>query len=72
VIRVSKGQMQYTIHEPQSSVHVLDPEHSGIIEPTKYHEVKALTEDLKFHVEFYRVPGTGPVVEKREGFKEEE
>jgi tellurite resistance-related uncharacterized protein len=71
VIRVLKGQLQYIIHEPRISVHVVDASRPGIIEPNKYHQVKALTDDLEFHVEFYRLPGTRPAVEKREGYSEE-
>jgi len=71
IIDVQHGKLQYTTHEPFESVHVVDPTHRGVIEPTKYHEVKALTEDLEFVVRFYRLPGTGPVVEKREGYKED-
>jgi tellurite resistance-related uncharacterized protein len=50
---------------------------NGIIEPERYHKVQAVTgsddddneideEELEFVVEFHRVPGTGPVDEKRE------
>jgi tellurite resistance-related uncharacterized protein len=64
VIRVLKGQLQYLIHQhdpSQSSVSVhvvVDAARPGIIEPTKYHQVKALTDDLEFHIEFHRRPGT--------------
>ena len=67
MIRVSQGQLEYTIHEPQPSVHVLDKDHLGVIEPTMLHQVKALSEDMEFVVEFWRAPGTGGVDEKREG-----
>ena len=69
VIRVSEGKLQYTIQEPTQSIHEITPETlpGGIIEPQVKHRVKALTDDLKFVVEFYRKPGTGPVDEKREG-----
>ncbi|KAL7472552.1 hypothetical protein ACHAXS_012929 [Conticribra weissflogii] len=70
VIRVSKGKLEYTIHEPLSSVHILDTQKIGIIEPTMLHQVKGLTEDVQFVVEFWRVPGTGVVDEKREGLNE--
>lgn len=68
VIRVKQGKLQYTILEPEHHVFELDPSvPPGIIEPKKLHQVKALTDDLQFAVEFHRLPGTGPVDEKREG-----
>jgi tellurite resistance-related uncharacterized protein len=69
VIRVHQGKLEYTILEPELSVHILDAESDSIaiIEPTMLHQTKGLTNDLKFVVEFYRVPGTGAVDEKREG-----
>ena len=70
VIRVFRGQLEYTIHEPQPSVYVLDENNFGVIEPTMLHQVKALSEDVEFVVEFWRVPGTGVVDEKREGLNE--
>lgn len=70
VIHVSQGQLRYQINEPTVSVHIIDSETRGIIEPQIKHEVAALTDDLEFVVEFYRLPGTGPVVEKREGLDE--
>jgi tellurite resistance-related uncharacterized protein len=46
---------------------VLDPTtRNGIIEPRRFHKVQAASEDLEFIVEFYRLPGTGPVQEKRD------
>jgi tellurite resistance-related uncharacterized protein len=70
LIRVLKGQLEYKIIETDKSTHVLDKDNHGIIEPTKLHQVKALTDDLEFVVEFWRVPGTGMVNEKREGLNE--
>jgi len=69
VIRVHQGKLEYTILEPEQSVHILDAESDnvGIIEPTMLHQTKGLTGDLKFVVEFCRVPGTGDVDEQREG-----
>ena len=67
VINVSKGQLQYQINEPQISVHILDSNTRGIIEPQIKHQVTPLTDDVQFIVEFYRYPNTGPVNEKREG-----
>jgi tellurite resistance-related uncharacterized protein len=62
--------LEYTIIEPEKSIHVLDRDNHGVIEPTKLHQVKALTDDLEFVVEFWRLPGTGGVNEKREGLNE--
>ena len=70
VIRVIQGQLRYQINEPTVSVHILDSKTRGIIEPQTKHQVAALTDDLEFVVEFYRLPGTGPVVEQREGLDE--
>jgi tellurite resistance-related uncharacterized protein len=68
VIRVTRGVLEYTIPaEPTSRVFHIQAPDTGIIEPTVRHHVKALSGDLEFVVEFYRVPGTGPVDEKREG-----
>lgn len=67
VIRVFQGQLEYTIHEPEKSIHVIDKDHAGVIEPTMLHQVRAMSDDLEFVVEFWRVPGTGVVDEKREG-----
>ncbi|KAL7499369.1 hypothetical protein ACHAWT_007384 [Skeletonema menzelii] len=68
VIRVHQGKLEYKILEPEQSVHILDAasDNIGIIEPTMQHQTKGLTDDLKFVVEFYRVPGTGDVDEQRE------
>mmetsp|Transcript_11820 Transcript_11820/g.18152 ORF Transcript_11820/g.18152 Transcript_11820/m.18152 type:complete len:182 (-) Transcript_11820:1082-1627(-) len=69
VIRVHQGKLEYTILDPEQSVHLLDAESDniGIIEPAMLHQTRGLTDDLKFVVEFYRVPGTGVVDEQREG-----
>ena len=72
VIQVSKGKLQYQINEPAVSIHILDSTTRGIIEPQVKHEVAPLSDDVEFVVEFYRLPGTGPVVEKREGLREED
>jgi tellurite resistance-related uncharacterized protein len=64
------GQLRYQINEPSVSVHILDSENKGIIEPQVKHEVAPLTDDVEFVVEFYRLPGTGPVIETREGLNE--
>eukprot|EP00977_Amphora_coffeiformis_P022882 scaffold11716_cov165-Amphora_coffeaeformis.AAC.5 len=67
LIRVSQGTLEYTIMEPQVLVQTLVAPATGVIEPQRLHHVKALTDDVEFVVEFYRLPGTGPVDEKREG-----
>lgn len=67
VIKVTKGKLGYTINEPSPTEYILDEKKRGIIEPQVKHEVAALTEDVEFFVEFYRIPGTGPVDEAREG-----
>ena len=47
----------------------LDIKTKGIIEPQVYHSVAPMDEEeVEFVVEFYRLPNTGPVDEKREGF----
>lgn len=68
VIRVSAGKLLYQINEPIVREFVLTPDTPpGIIEPQVLHQVKPLTDDLGFVVEFLRLPDTGPVDEKREG-----
>ena len=70
VINVSQGRLRYQINEPRESVHIIDTATKGIIEPQVKHQVEALSDDLEFVVEFYRLPGTGPVAENREGLEE--
>jgi tellurite resistance-related uncharacterized protein len=68
VIRVLTGKLSYQINEPIVREFVLTPDTPpGIIEPKVLHQVKALTDDLGFVVEFLRLPDTGPVDEQREG-----
>eukprot|EP00798_Chlamydomonas_sp_ICE-L_P013940 gene13940-19876_t len=67
VIDVQKGTLEYKILEPAEQVFALKAPAKGIIEPTVLHQVKALTDDLEFVVEFHRLPDTGPVEEEREG-----
>ena len=68
VICVTQGQLRYQINNnnEEKQVYILDTETRGIIEPQVKHEVAALAEDVEFVVEFYRLPDTGPVDEKRE------
>ena len=66
VIRVSQGRLEYQINEPTLRKFEIDRNCQGIIEPKILHQVKSLTADLEFVVEFYRLPGTGAVDEKRE------
>jgi len=71
VIRINKGKLLYTINDKSLGLppaeYVLHKDRVGVIEPQVKHEVAALTDDLEFVVEFYRVPGTGGVNEPREG-----
>jgi tellurite resistance-related uncharacterized protein len=62
VIKVTKGRLGYRIVTDEEPI-ILDPEKSGVIKPQILHGVE-------FVVEFHRVPGTGPVNEKREGLTE--
>jgi len=66
VIRIKSGKLRYQINEPEKTVLILDCDNPGLISPKVYHEVAPLSDDLKFCVEFYRYPNTGPVDEKRE------
>eukprot|EP00563_Minutocellus_polymorphus_P021487 CAMPEP_0197733832 /NCGR_PEP_ID=MMETSP1434-20131217/44109_1 /TAXON_ID=265543 /ORGANISM="Minutocellus polymorphus, Strain CCMP3303" /LENGTH=175 /DNA_ID=CAMNT_0043321227 /DNA_START=94 /DNA_END=621 /DNA_ORIENTATION=+ len=68
VIRVTAGKLLYRLEEPAPALEFeLTPEgRSGIIEPTRLHRVAPLTDDVEFCVEFHRLPGSGPVDEKRE------
>ena len=66
VIKVQKGSLQYQINEPRTMTFKLEAPAQATIEPTVFHEVKPLSDDVEFAVEFYRMPGTGPVEEKRE------
>mmetsp|Transcript_44666 Transcript_44666/g.82846 ORF Transcript_44666/g.82846 Transcript_44666/m.82846 type:complete len:160 (-) Transcript_44666:315-794(-) len=67
IIDVRRGRLEYQINEPERLVFELQAPAKGVIEPRVLHQVKALTNDVEFVVEFYRMPGTGPVNEKREG-----
>ncbi|EEC47589.1 predicted protein [Phaeodactylum tricornutum CCAP 1055/1] len=76
MIRVTQGQLEYQIHNEVEGTEsggtplkiVLEgPDGRGIVEPTVKHQVKPLTDDVQFVVEFHRVPGTGVVDEPREG-----
>ncbi|MFA7554262.1 MAG: DUF1971 domain-containing protein [Spongiibacteraceae bacterium] len=52
-IVVLEGQLQYTIHEPNQEVIILDINRHGIVEPTMRHQVKPLGH-VRFYVEFNR------------------
>lgn len=67
IINVMKGSLEYQINEPTIRKFELTAPSRGVIIPMVHHQVKPLTDDVEFIVEFYRVPGTGPVDEKREG-----
>ena len=70
-ICINKGSLDYTIigdgEDKQEKTFTLDDMVEGVIVPTQLHYVTPITEDLEFVVEFYRLPGTGPVKEEREG-----
>ena len=53
-IVVVQGALTYRILEPALEEHCLDPECSGVIEPTVRHEVVP-GPGVRFYVEFYRV-----------------
>jgi tellurite resistance-related uncharacterized protein len=65
IIRVDHGSLEYQINQPTVRKFVLVAPVKGVIEPGILHQVKALSDDLEFVVEFYRLPNTGPVDEKR-------
>jgi len=78
IINVQKGKLEYKIcavevrgNDSSSSnnglVFELYSHHYGIIEPQRLHQVRPLSDDVEFVVEFLRVPGTGPVDENRGG-----
>lgn len=50
---VLEGKLQYTINEPVKEVIILDPENSGVVEPTIRHEVKPLGK-VRFCIEVYQ------------------
>jgi len=52
-IVVLEGRLQYTIHEPEHEVVILDAARFGVVEPTMRHEVKPLGA-VRFYVEFHR------------------
>jgi len=59
VIRILQGKLEYILLENDSdddtqSSFELSPERPGIIVPERSHQVKALTDDVEFVVEFYR------------------
>lgn len=70
-ICVNRGSLDYTIigdgEGKQDRTFTLDDTVEGVIVPTQLHYITPLTKDLEFVVEFYRLPGTGPVKEEREG-----
>ena len=52
-IVISEGQLEYKINESETEIVILDKNKYGVVEPTIFHEVKAIGE-VKFHVEFYK------------------
>jgi tellurite resistance-related uncharacterized protein len=74
IIRVAHGQLQYEIDEGwHKGKYILNAQMPGVIEPQVFHSVSPISDeeddddDVSFVVEFYRLPGTGAVDEKREG-----
>lgn len=69
VINLAEGKLRYTVDEgPHQGSYNLNSKTPGIIEPQVYHSVAPIeNEEVKFVVEFYRLPNTGPVDEQREG-----
>jgi len=57
IIRVSQGLLQYSIQD-EEEVFQLSADMPGVIEPERKHSVKALSHDVQFVVEFYRLPVT--------------
>ena len=54
-IVVLDGALTYRILEPEPEEYLLTPAQPGIVEPAVRHEV-APRGDVRFYVEFYRVP----------------
>lgn len=53
LIKVTKGRLLYRMLEPKVEEHILDAQHSGVVEPELKHQVE-IVGDVEFHVEFYR------------------
>jgi tellurite resistance-related uncharacterized protein len=70
IIRVHQGLLEYTLDQNNSmtreSFDLSSDTALGVIEPDRKHHVKALSKDVEFVVEFYRLADTGPVDEQRE------
>lgn len=56
-IVVLEGCLTYRILEPVREELVLDPQHSGIVEPLMKHEI-AIHTSARFYIQFYRKPVT--------------
>lgn len=52
-IVILEGQLEYKINEPEIEITILDQHNHGVVEPTIFHEVKAV-DHVKFYVEFYK------------------
>jgi tellurite resistance-related uncharacterized protein len=52
-IIIVEGRLEYKINEPETEIVILDKNKYGVIEPTIFHEVKAIGEVI-FYVEFYK------------------
>lgn len=54
-IIILEGKLRYRILEPEFEEHELTPDKSGVVEPTKHHEVEPIG-TVRFYVEFFRAP----------------
>jgi tellurite resistance-related uncharacterized protein len=52
-IIIVEGRLEYKINETETEIVILDKNKYGVIEPTIFHEVKAIGEVI-FYVEFYK------------------
>ena len=57
LIQVVEGRLTYRVLEPAPSEESLTPEHPGVVEPERLHEVEPVG-PVRFFVEFFEVPPT--------------
>ncbi|MCA9717994.1 MAG: DUF1971 domain-containing protein [Myxococcales bacterium] len=55
-LNVERGALRYRVGGRE---HTLTPRRPGVIAPQQLHDVAPLTDDVVFHVEFYRRPDAG-------------
>jgi tellurite resistance-related uncharacterized protein len=65
MIVLYQGRLEYQINQPTRQTFELSKNMPGIIEPGVLHQVRPLTDDVEFVVEFYARPATGPVDEQK-------